>query len=126
VEVIDLHYQHRVDPNTPIEETVGAMAQLVKEGKVRFIDLSEAGVPTIRRAHKVHPVSALQTEYSLWTHDPENEILRCAANWELALCLTVRWGEGSLPDDSKSRRICPRTIIGVVRGHTSLLKTGKL
>src|SRR5947209_2965937 len=75
VEVIDLYYQHRVDPNTPIEETVGAMAQLVKEGKVRYLGLSEAGVETIRRAHKVHPISAIQTEYSLWTRDPEEEIL---------------------------------------------------
>jgi aryl-alcohol dehydrogenase-like predicted oxidoreductase len=75
VDVIDLYFQHRVDPNTPIEETVGAMAQLVKEGKVRFIGLSEAGAQTIRRAHKVHPVSALQSEYSLWTRDLEDEIL---------------------------------------------------
>ncbi len=75
VEVIDLYYQHRVDPDTPIEDTVGAMAQLVKEGKVRFLGLSEAAAPTIRRAHKVHPISALQTEYSLWTRDPEDEIL---------------------------------------------------
>jgi aryl-alcohol dehydrogenase-like predicted oxidoreductase len=75
VDAIDLYFQHRIDPNTPIEETVGAMAQLVKEGKVRFIGLSEAGAQTIHRAHKVHPVSALQTEYSLWTRDPESEIL---------------------------------------------------
>ena len=75
VEVIDLYYQHRVDPKTPIEETVGAMAELVKEGKVRYLGLSEAGVETIRRAHKVHPISAIQTEYSLWTRDPEEEIL---------------------------------------------------
>ncbi|EEF59817.1 aldo/keto reductase [Pedosphaera parvula] len=74
-DVIDLYYQHRVDPETPIEETVGAMAQLVKEGKVRFIGLSEAGEDTVRRAHKVHPISALQTEYSLWTRDPEDGIL---------------------------------------------------
>ncbi|MFF1568707.1 aldo/keto reductase [Streptomyces sp. NPDC058293] len=72
---IDLYYQHRVDPNTPIEETVGALAELVTEGKVRHIGLSEAGPETIRRAHAVHPVSALQTEYSLWTRDVETEIL---------------------------------------------------
>ncbi|MEU7513660.1 aldo/keto reductase [Streptomyces sp. NPDC042898] len=72
---IDLYYQHRVDPNTPIEETVGALAELVAEGKVRHIGLSEAGPETIRRAHAVHPVSALQTEYSLWTRDVEAEIL---------------------------------------------------
>ena len=75
VEVIDLYYQHRVDPNTPIEETVGAMAELVKEGKVRYLGLSEAGPHTIERAHKVHPITALQTEYSLWTRDVEDEIL---------------------------------------------------
>ena len=75
VDVIDLYYQHRVDPNTPIEETVGAMAELVREGKVRYIGLSEAAPQTIRRAHATHPVTALQTEYSLWTRDPEREIL---------------------------------------------------
>ena len=75
VDHIDLYYQHRVDPNTPIEETVGAMAELVGEGKIRHIGLSEASVPTLRRAAKVHPIAALQTEYSLWTRDPEEEIL---------------------------------------------------
>ena len=75
VEVIDLYYQHRVDPNVPIEETVGAMAELVRAGKVRYLGLSEASAQTIRRAHKVHRISALQTEYSLWTRDPEDEIL---------------------------------------------------
>jgi aryl-alcohol dehydrogenase-like predicted oxidoreductase len=75
VETIDLYYQHRVDPDTPIEETVGAMAQLVKEGKIRHIGLSEAGPQTLRRAVKVHAITALQTEYSLWTRDPEEEIL---------------------------------------------------
>ncbi|HEY8369958.1 MAG TPA: aldo/keto reductase [Thermodesulfobacteriota bacterium] len=75
VDVIDLYYQHRVDPNTPIEETVGAMADLVREGKVRYLGLSEAAPATIRRAHAVHPITALQTEYSLWSRDPEDEIL---------------------------------------------------
>jgi aryl-alcohol dehydrogenase-like predicted oxidoreductase len=72
---VDLYYQHRVDPKTPIEETVGALAKLVAEGKIRHIGLSEAGPATIRRAHAVHPVAALQTEYSLWTRDPEAELL---------------------------------------------------
>ncbi|MCW8102814.1 aldo/keto reductase [Streptomyces tauricus] len=72
---IDLYYQHRVDPGTPVEETVGALAELVAEGKIRHIGLSEAGPATIRRAHAVHPVSAVQSEYSLWTRDPEAEIL---------------------------------------------------
>ncbi|HEV7242709.1 MAG TPA: aldo/keto reductase [Thermoanaerobaculia bacterium] len=75
VDVIDLYYQHRVDTKTPIEETVGAMAELVREGKVRHLGLSEAAPQTIRRAHAVHPIAALQTEYSLWTRDPEDEIL---------------------------------------------------
>jgi aryl-alcohol dehydrogenase-like predicted oxidoreductase len=75
VDVIDLYYQHRVDPDTPIEETVGAMADLVRQGKVRFLGLSEAGAETIRRAHAVHPITALQSEYSLWTRDPETEVL---------------------------------------------------
>jgi aryl-alcohol dehydrogenase-like predicted oxidoreductase len=75
VDHIDLYYQHRVDPNTPIEDTVGAMAELVREGKVRFLGLSEAAPETIRRAHSVHPITALQTEYSLWSRDPEDEIL---------------------------------------------------
>jgi aryl-alcohol dehydrogenase-like predicted oxidoreductase len=75
VDYIDLYYQHRVDPNTPIEETVGALADLVEEGKIRYIGLSEASAATLRRAVKVHPIAALQTEYSLWTRDPEAEIL---------------------------------------------------
>jgi aryl-alcohol dehydrogenase-like predicted oxidoreductase len=75
VEVIDLYYQHRVDPEIPIEETIGAMAGLVAAGKVRFLGLSEAAPATIRRAHAVHPISALQSEYSLWSRDPEDEVL---------------------------------------------------
>jgi aryl-alcohol dehydrogenase-like predicted oxidoreductase len=76
VDRIDLYYQHRVDRDTPIEETVGAMAELVKAGKVRFIGLSEPGVETIRRAHRVHPITAVQSEYSLWTRDPEDGVLQ--------------------------------------------------
>ena len=75
VDVIDLYYQHRVDPETPIEDTVGAMSALVREGKVRWLGLSEAATRTLRRAHAVHPIAALQTEYSLWSRDPEDEIL---------------------------------------------------
>jgi aryl-alcohol dehydrogenase-like predicted oxidoreductase len=75
IETIDLYYQHRVDPATPIEDTVGAMADLVREGKVRAIGLSEAGADTIRRAQRVHPIAALQSEYSLWTRDPEDDVL---------------------------------------------------
>ena len=75
METIDLYYQHRVDRTVPIEETVGAMSRLIEEGKVRFLGLSEAAPATLRRAHRTHPISALQTEYSLWTRDPEEEIL---------------------------------------------------
>jgi aryl-alcohol dehydrogenase-like predicted oxidoreductase len=75
VDCIDLYYQHRLDPDTPIEETVTAMAELVRQGKVRFLGLSEAGPETIRRAHAVYPITALQSEYSLWTRDPEDEVL---------------------------------------------------
>ena len=75
IETIDLYYQHRIDPKVPIEETVGAMGDLVRQGKIRFIGLSEAAPATLRRAHKVHPISALQTEYSLWSRDPEDQIL---------------------------------------------------
>jgi len=75
VDVIDLYYQHRVDPQVPIEDTVGAMAELVRQGKVRYLGMSEAAPSTLRRAHEVHPISALQTEYSLWSRDPEDEIL---------------------------------------------------
>jgi len=75
VDTIDLYYQHRVDPNVPIEDTVGALAELVRAGKVRYIGLSEASVATLERAHKVHPITALQSEYSLWTRDPESGVL---------------------------------------------------
>jgi aryl-alcohol dehydrogenase-like predicted oxidoreductase len=75
IDTIDLYYQHRVDPDTPIEDTVGAMAELVRAGKVRHLGLSEAAPKTIRRAHAVHPIAALQTEYSLWSRDPEDQIL---------------------------------------------------
>ena len=75
VDCIDLYYQHRVDPDTPIEETISAMADLVREGKVRFLGMSEAGAETIRRAHAIHPITALQSEYSLWTREPEAEII---------------------------------------------------
>jgi aryl-alcohol dehydrogenase-like predicted oxidoreductase len=96
VEHIDLYYQHRVDPNTPIEETVGAMAELVKEGKVRHIGLSEAGVNTLRRAAKVHPIAALQTEYSLWTRDPEHKILAACRELGIGFVAYSPLGRGFL------------------------------
>jgi aryl-alcohol dehydrogenase-like predicted oxidoreductase len=96
VDVIDLYYQHRVDPAVPIEETVGAMAGLVKAGKVRFLGLSEAGATTLRRAHAVHPISALQTEYSLWTRDPEAEILPTARSLGIGFVAYSPLGRGFL------------------------------
>jgi aryl-alcohol dehydrogenase-like predicted oxidoreductase len=100
VEVIDLYYQHRVDPNTPIEETVGAMAQLVKEGKIRHIGLSEASPQTLRRAVKVHPITALQTEYSLWSRDPEDEILSACRELGVGFVAYSPLGRGFLTGDS--------------------------
>ena len=102
VEHIDLYYQHRVDPKTPIEETVGAMAELVSAGKVRQIGLSEASAATIRRAHKVHPIAALQTEYSLWTRDPEDELLATTRELGIAFVAYSPLGRGFLTGQMKS------------------------
>jgi aryl-alcohol dehydrogenase-like predicted oxidoreductase len=117
IETIDLYYQHRVDPKTPIEETVGAMAKLVKEGKVRYLGMSEAGPETIRRACKVHPIAALQNEYSLWSRDPEDGILALCRELGIGLVAYSPLGRGFLtgqirkfddlaPDDF--RRFSPR------------------
>jgi aryl-alcohol dehydrogenase-like predicted oxidoreductase len=102
VETIDLYYQHRVDPKTPIEETVGAMADLVEEGKVRFLGLSEAAPETIRRAHAVHPIAALQTEYSLWTRDPEDELLALTEELAITFVAYSPLGRGFLTGELKS------------------------
>jgi aryl-alcohol dehydrogenase-like predicted oxidoreductase len=117
IKTIDLYYQHRVDPNTPIEETVRAMAQLVKEGKVRYIGLSEASPQTLRRAHEVHPITALQTEYSLWSRDPEDELLATCRELGIGFVAYSPLGRGfltgkiktlaELPDDDW-RRVTPR------------------
>ena len=116
-EHIDVYYQHRVDPNTPIEETVGAMAELVEQGKVRYLGLSEAAAETIRRAHAVHPISALQTEYSLWTRDVEDEILPAIRELGIGLVAYSPLGRGFLSgrihsvddlDASDFRRANPR------------------
>jgi aryl-alcohol dehydrogenase-like predicted oxidoreductase len=96
VETIDLYYQHRVDPNTPIEETVGAMADLVRAGKVRYLGLSEASPATIRRAHAVHPIAAVQTEYSLWTRDPEDDVLPTTRELGIAFVAYSPLGRGFL------------------------------
>lgn len=117
VETIDLYYQHRVDPKTPIEETVGAMAALVNEGKVRYLGLSEASPETMRRAAKVHPIAALQTEYSLWTRDPENGVLAACRELGIGFVAYSPLGRGfltgqfrkfeDLPEDDY-RRTSPR------------------
>jgi aryl-alcohol dehydrogenase-like predicted oxidoreductase len=117
VETIDLYYQHRVDPATPIEETVGALAQLVQEGKIRHIGLSEASPQTLRRAVKVHPITALQTEYSLWSREPEEEILATCRELSIGFVAYSPLGRGFLtgqftrfedfPEDDY-RRFSPR------------------
>jgi aryl-alcohol dehydrogenase-like predicted oxidoreductase len=114
---IDLYYLHRVDPNTPIEETVGAMGELVKEGKVKYIGLSEASAETLKRAHKEHPITALQSEYSLWTRDPEDEILKAVKELGIGFTAYSPLGRGFLTgrfktiddlDEDDYRRHSPR------------------
>ncbi|MGD0770775.1 MAG: aldo/keto reductase [Tepidisphaeraceae bacterium] len=107
VDVIDLYYQHRVDPNTPIEETVAAMAQLVRQGKVRFLGLSEASAQTLRRAMKVHPISALQTEYSLWTREVEAEILPTCRELGVGFVAYSPLGRGFLTGQFKKAEDLP-------------------
>ena len=102
VEVIDLYYQHRVDPNVPIEETVGAMARLKEEGKIRFLGLSEAAPQTIRRAHATHPITALQTEYSLWSRDVEEEIVPTVRELGIGFVAYSPLGRGFLTGQIKS------------------------
>jgi aryl-alcohol dehydrogenase-like predicted oxidoreductase len=117
VEIIDLYYQHRVDPKTPIEDTVGAMSRLVEEGKVRYLGLSEASAETVRRAHAVHPIAALQSEYSLWTRDVEEEILPACRELGIGFVAYSPLGRGFLtgqfqkPEDlpeNDRRRMFPR------------------
>ncbi|MDB5168951.1 MAG: Pyridoxine 4-dehydrogenase [Candidatus Saccharibacteria bacterium] len=117
IDYIDLYYQHRVDTSVPIEETVAAMAELVKEGKVRYIGLSEAAPETIRRAHKIHPITALQTEYSLWSRDPEDELLQTCRELGIGFVAYSPLGRGFLTgqiksiddlDEDDSRRRWPR------------------
>ena len=107
VDVIDLYYQHRVDPNVAIEETIGAMAELVKAGKVRYLGMSEAKPETIRRAHKVHPISALQTEYSIWTRDPEDEILKTVRELGIGFVAYSPLGRGFLTGQFKKPEDLP-------------------
>jgi aryl-alcohol dehydrogenase-like predicted oxidoreductase len=103
IDVIDLYYQHRVDPKVPIEDTVGAMARLIEQGKVRYLGLCEAGPETIRRAHAVHPITALETEYSLWTRDIETGILPLARRLGIALVAYCPLGRGFLTGTFQSR-----------------------
>ena len=111
VDVIDLYYQHRVDPETPIEDTVGAMADLVRQGKVRYLGLSEAAPATIRKACAVHPIAALQTEYSLWTRDPEAEVLPTCRENGVGLCGLQSAGQGGLHRrDPEAGRPCRRGL----------------
>ncbi len=117
IDVIDLYYLHRVDPNTPIEETMGGMGQLVKEGKVRGIGLSEVSANTLRKAHAVHPITAVQTEYSLWSREPEDEILNACKELGIAFVAYSPLGRGFLTgqykkledfDEKDYRRFSPR------------------
>ncbi len=131
VDVIDLYYQHRVDPNTPIEDTVGAMAELVKAGKVRYLGLSEAAPATIRRAVKVHPIAALQTEYSLWSREVEDEILPTVRELGIGFVAYSPLGRGFLTGRFKTiddlpaddyRRNSPRFEGGNFRKNLDLVK----
>jgi aryl-alcohol dehydrogenase-like predicted oxidoreductase len=117
VDHVDLYYQHRVDPNVPIEDTVGAMAELVRAGKVRYLGLSEAAPATIERAHRVHPISALQTEYSLWSREPEDELLKTVRRLGIGFVAYSPLGRGFLGGQWRSiddlpaedrRRLFPR------------------
>ena len=128
---IDLYYQHRVDPEVPIEETVGAMADLVKDGKVRFLGLSEAGAKTIRRAYAVHPITALQTEYSLWTRDAEGDILAACRELGISFVAYSPLGRGFLTgafkhphqfDAKDFRRNNPRMKAGVFERNRPLVQ----
>ncbi len=107
VDVIDLYYQHRVDPEVPIEDTVGAMARLVEQGKVRYLGLSEAAEGTIRRANKTHPIAALQTEYSLWTRDPESRVLSACRELGITFVAYSPLGRGFLSGRFKSEKDIP-------------------
>jgi aryl-alcohol dehydrogenase-like predicted oxidoreductase len=130
VDHIDLYYQHRIDPDVPIEETVGAMAELVQEGKVRYLGLSEAAPETIRRAHATHPISAIQMEYSLWTRDPEDEVLPTVRELGIGFVAYSPLGRGfltgqirsvdDLPEDDEWRRSNPRFQEDALRANVQL------
>jgi aryl-alcohol dehydrogenase-like predicted oxidoreductase len=132
IDVIDLYYQHRVDPKVPIEETVGAMAELIKAGKVKALGLSEASAATIRRAHKVHPIAAVQSEYSLWTRDPEAEVLATCRELGIGFVPYSPLGRGFLAGAIRStdalgdddwRRTLPRFQADTIKTNLSLVET---
>jgi aryl-alcohol dehydrogenase-like predicted oxidoreductase len=130
VSTIDLYYQHRVDPDTPIEDTVGAMKELVDAGKARHLGLSEAGTDTIRRAYSVHPIAALQTEYSLWSRDPEDDLLPLCRELGIAFVAYSPLGRGFLTGHYRKveafgegdfRRITPRFQVGNIDKNLALV-----
>ena len=132
IDVIDLYYQHRVDPNVPIEETVGAMAELVRGGKIKALGLSEASAATIRRAHKVHPIAAVQSEYSLWTRDPETEVLATCRELGIGFVPYSPLGRGFLAGAIRSaealgdddwRRTQPRFQPDNIKANLPLVET---
>ena len=131
IDVIDLYYQHRVDPRVPIEDTVGAMADLVRAGKVKALGLSEAGAATIRRAHKVHPIAAVQSEYSLWTRDPETDVLATCRELGIGFVPYSPLGRGFLAGAIRStaalgdddwRRTQPRFQADTIKRNLSLVE----
>lgn len=131
IERIDLYYQHRVDPHTPIEDTVGAMARLIEEGKIRWLGLSEASVRTVRRAHAVHPITALQTEYSLWSREPERALLQTCRDLGIGFVAYSPLGRGFLTtrirsveelDPEDARRHAPRFQHDNVQKNRTLLE----
>ena len=131
IDVIDLYYQHRVDPKVPIEDTVGAMAELVKAGKVKALGLSEASAATIRRAHKIHPIAAVQSEYSLWTRDPEAEVLPTCRELGIGFVPYSPLGRGFLAgairstdalSDKDWRRTLPRFQEDAIKANLSLVE----
>lgn len=131
VDVIDLYYQHRVDGDTPIEDTIGAMVELKNEGKIRYLGLSEAGADTVRRAHATHPITALQTEYSLWSRDVEDEMLPLVRELGIGFVAYSPLGRGFLTatiesqdalDEKDQRRVHPRFAAENVEGNVHLLE----
>jgi len=121
---IDLYYQHRVDPDIPIEETIGVLTELIAAGKIRYIGLSEAGANTIRRAHSVHPITAVQSEYSLWTRDPESEVLPLLRELGIGFVPTHRWAAAFSPGLSAPRPIFSTTTFANPTPDSAIATSG--